>query len=83
MTHQNLPDASSTSVSAAAAVAAPVPPVSTDPTPLKKRKVIAVRGEPLVDLSMICSDDTCRELIEQDDLLTCIAPGCGQNVSSR
>ncbi|KJA13394.1 hypothetical protein HYPSUDRAFT_151636, partial [Hypholoma sublateritium FD-334 SS-4] len=70
------PNTPRSSASTAAAVAAPVP---TGPSPPKKRKAAAVHGEPLVDLSMMCSDDTCGEFIEQDDLLSCIAPGCGQN----
>ena len=47
----------------------------------RKRRAAAVIPDTILDDLMICSDDSCRELIQEDDLLTCTAPGCGQNVS--
>lgn len=58
------------------------PSLEAPPPPPRKRKVASVVTEDILDDLMICSDDSCRELIEENDLLTCIAPGCGQNVSS-
>ena len=86
--HNEIPSDLVSDVSAAIAPAAQPStgatsrPISTGSTLMKRQKAISVHEEPLVDLSMICADDTCREFIEPDDLLGCIAPGCGQNVSS-
>ncbi|KJA25111.1 hypothetical protein HYPSUDRAFT_135245 [Hypholoma sublateritium FD-334 SS-4] len=52
---------------------AEVPPLS------RKRKAAAVVPDTILDDLMICADDSCCEMIEEGDLLTCTAPGCGQN----